>query len=96
MTSKTTKPVGKEEFQEKVFEKLRQILHASNLSIEQFFKSVDKDASGEISNLEFINAIRSLNLGLSQKEIEEILMYCDHNKDGKISFSEFVNKFAPR
>jgi len=43
-----------------------------------------------------VNAIRALNLGLSQKEIEEILMYCDHNAEGKITFSEFVSKFAPR
>jgi len=88
--------ISKEEFQAKVFEKVRQILHASNTTVEQFFKKIDTDGSGEVSNLEFINALRSLNLGLSLKEIEELLMYCDTNKDGKISFHEFASKFAPR
>jgi Ca2+-binding EF-hand superfamily protein len=71
-------------------------LHASNTSVEQFFKQIDTDGSGEVSNLEFINALRSLNLGLNLKEMEELLLYCDTNRDGKISFQEFASKFAPR
>jgi len=40
---------------------------------------MDTDGSGEVSNLEFINAIRGLNLGLNLKEIEELLLYVDSN-----------------
>lgn len=71
-------------------------MFTSNISVEQFFQRMDKDGSGEISNLEFINSIRSMGLGLPLKEIEELLIYCDNDKDGKISFQEFVTKFAPR
>jgi len=79
-----------------VFDKLRQILLASNIPIEKFFSNIDADRSGEVSNLEFINGIKSLNLGLNLQEIEDLLMYCDSNQDGKISFQEFVRKFAPQ
>jgi len=86
----------KEDMQKKLFEKLRQILLASNISVEKFFSSIDVDKSNDISNLEFINAIKSLNLGLNLTEIEDLLFYCDENHDGKINFQEFVKKFAPQ
>jgi len=87
---------SREERQRKLFDRLRQIILASNIPVEKFFKDMDIDRSGDISNLEFINAIRKLNLGLSLKEIEELILYCDSNQDGKISFQEFVIKFAPQ
>ncbi len=83
-------------FQELIFEKLRQILHASQIPIEQLFASIDKDKSGDISNLEFINAIRNLNLGLNLREIEDLLLHSDSNNDGKIDFREFTRKFSPQ
>lgn len=82
--------------QEKIFEKLRQILLASNTPVEKFFAAVDVDKSGDISNLEFINALKRLNLGLHLIEIEDLLLYCDSNHDGKISFQEFMRKFTPQ
>jgi len=87
---------SKEEKQRKLFDKVRQIILASNIPVEKFFKDMDIDKSGDISNLEFINAIRKLNLGLNLKEIEELILYCDSNQDGKISFQEFIRKFAPQ
>ena len=92
----TIQKISKEEKQKKVFDKLRQILLASNIPIEKFFSKIDTDKSGEISNLEFINAIKGLNLGLNLQEIEDLLMYCDSNQDGKISFQEFIRKFSPQ
>jgi len=91
-----TENISKEERQRKLFDKLRQILLASNIPIEKFFKEMDVDKSGDVSNLEFINAIRKLNLGLNLKEIEDLIMYVDSNQDGKISFQEFIRKFAPQ
>lgn len=94
-TAKVEVHVSKEEKQKKLFDKLRQIILASNTPVEKFFKSIDTDGSGQVSNLEFINAIRGLNIGLNLKEIEDLIMYCDTNGDGMISFQEFVQKFAP-
>lgn len=88
--------ISKEERQKKLFDKLRQVILASNIPVEKFFKEMDVDGSGDVSNLEFINAMRKLNLGLNLKEMEDLIMYCDSNQDGKISFNEFIRRFAPQ
>ena len=86
----------KAEWQEKVVERLKHILAASNIPLEEFYRQIDTDGSGDISNLEFVNAIRKLNLGLSLKEIDELLMYFDKNQDGKITFNEMLCKLKPQ
>ena len=74
-------------------EKLRQIIRSSSLSFEDIFKKFDEDGNGFISQVEFRNAIRKFNLGLSSREIDKIMMKIDTNADGKIDWKEFVNMF---
>jgi Ca2+-binding EF-hand superfamily protein len=47
-----------------------------------------------VSQLEFRNAIRKLNLGLSSREIDQLLNKIDTNSDGKISYPEFAAHFS--
>ena len=82
-----------EEFAKNILDKVRQILRSSNKSIEEVFRSFDKDNSGSISNVEFRNAFREMNLGLSLQEIDQLQNVCDENMDGCIDWSEFVKKF---
>ena len=63
----------------------------------------DKDGSGCISSQEFQNGIRNLGLGVTNKEIEELMKAIDkkdltnHTRydyirgDGKINMKEFIN-----
>lgn len=44
--------------------------------------------------MEFRNAIRKLNLGISSKEIDQLMVRIDSNKDGLIDYKEFVAKFS--
>ena len=53
-----------------IIAKLRSIIGASGKSIEQIFNSFDINGSGYITNKEFRNAIRKMNLGLKSKEID--------------------------
>ncbi len=76
-----------------IIEKLRQIIRSSSKSFEDIFKQFDEDKNGIISQLEFRNAIRKLNLGLSSREIDKILTKVDKNSDGKIDYQEFIDKF---
>lgn len=76
-----------------IFEKLRQIVKASPLSFEQVFKEFDSDGNGWISQVEFRNAIRKLNLGLTAREIDKLMLRIDTNQDGKIDYAEFAAKF---
>ena len=75
---------------------LKTVLNASNISIQDFFKKIDKAGEGTISNLEFVNAIKNLKLGITLQEIEELVATCDKNNDGKISFYEFMKQLQPK
>ena len=76
-----------------IFEKLRQIIRTSSKSFEEIFKEFDEDKNGYISQVEFRNAIRKLNLGLKSREIDKMLERIDTNMDGKIDWKEFISKF---
>jgi EF-hand domain pair len=75
--------------------KVRQVLQASNKTLEEVFKEFDLDGNGVLSNMEFRQGIRKLNLGLTLMEIDDLLNYCDSNNDGLIDWQEFSNKFKP-
>ena len=74
-------------------EKLRQIIRTSPLSFEQVFNEFDSDGNGFITRVEFRNALRKLNLGLTAREIDKVMLRIDTNQDGKIDYKEFAAKF---
>ena len=43
--------------------------------------------------VEFRNALRKLNLGLTSREIDKLMARIDSNSDGKIDWQEFMSKF---
>jgi Ca2+-binding EF-hand superfamily protein len=43
--------------------------------------------------VEFRNALRKLNLGLTSREIDKLMAKIDSNSDGKIDWQEFMSKF---
>ena len=90
---KSRLPQNNEDFTQSIIDKVRQILRSSDKTIEQVFKEFDKDGSGSISNVEFRNAFRDMNLGLSMAEIDQLQNVCDENMDGMVDWLEFVKKF---
>lgn len=54
---------------------------------------MDSDGNGFVSEVEFRNAIRKLNLGMTSREIDQLMRKIDSNSDGKISWQEFISKF---
>lgn len=64
--------------------KLQKIVKASPFSVEEIFKQMDVDSSGKLSALEFRNAMRKLNIGLTARDIEQVLSRIDTNNDGLI------------
>jgi len=76
-----------------IIEKLRQIIRTSNKSFEEIFREFDEDKNGYISKIEFRNAIRKLNLGLTSREIDQLMVKIDTNADGKIDWQEFIHYF---
>lgn len=59
------------------------------------FKKYDKDGSGQLDHKEVKDALKSLyssiDLRLSDADIDRMIAQVDKNKDGKISIDEFVN-----
>ena len=60
------------------------------------FRAMDKDKSGKLTPLEFRNGVRKLGLGLSSRDIDNILARLDSNADGLIDYEEFAHKLKPR
>jgi len=54
------------------------------------FKGMDRNRNGSVDPVEFKYAMRDYGLKLSEFEITQIVKYFDTNKDGKISFDEFL------
>ena len=78
---------------EEPLKRLQALIRASPYSIEEIFKEMDKDNNGTLSLIEFRNAMRKLNIGLSAKDIDGLLARIDTNNDGQIDWQEFQKQF---
>ena len=58
--------------------------------IRRMFKAMDRNGNGSLSPVEFKYAMRDYGLPLSEIEVTQIVKYFDTNKDGAISFDEFL------
>jgi len=55
------------------------------------FDKYDEDGSGTLTLQEFKEAMAAVNLGLSEKEMKQLLIEADVNDDGVIEYNEFLN-----
>lgn len=58
--------------------------------LRRMFKVMDRNGNGSLSPVEFKYAMRDYGLNLSEIEVTQIVKYFDTNKDGAISFDEFL------
>ncbi|KAL2150466.1 hypothetical protein VTH82DRAFT_7029 [Thermothelomyces myriococcoides] len=56
----------------------------------QVFEIFDKDGTGDITADELGNVMRELGLNPSEDELQDLISEVDVNKDGVISFEEFL------
>ena len=54
------------------------------------FKKFDRNDNGSLDAVEFKDAMTSFGVPLNELEASQCLKYFDTNKDGKISFMEFL------
>ena len=54
------------------------------------FKAMDRNRNGSLSPVEFKYAMRDYGLTLSEIEVTQIVKHFDTNKDGQLSFDEFL------
>lgn len=60
------------------------------LVMTDIFHRIDNNGSGSISKEEFMQGLTSMEIGLTRREINAIMMQVDANDDGDISYAEFV------
>lgn len=64
------------EISSSVIERMKKLIRSSEIEIQKVFEQYDKGKTGLISNLEFRNGLRQLNLGLSKNEVDTVLNIC--------------------
>ena len=82
---------------ESLAERVRQKLtRMPDFSLHQAFTSIDKDRNGFITIDEFQNILHTHGIFASSKDLQNLLSKYDKNRDGKVSYSDFVDEITPK
>jgi len=79
-----------EEIQQKVVELCRKRSANGLRGLRSMFKAMDRNGNKTLSPIEFKYAMRDYGLTLSEIEVTQIVKHFDTNKDGQLSFDEFL------
>eukprot|EP01091_Cochliopodium_minus_P016835 TRINITY_DN6425_c0_g1_i1.p1 TRINITY_DN6425_c0_g1~~TRINITY_DN6425_c0_g1_i1.p1 ORF type:complete len:786 (-),score=239.66 TRINITY_DN6425_c0_g1_i1:69-2315(-) len=63
-------------------------------NIKDSFLMMDSNFDGQISIQEFSESLKKLNIGLTDNQIYDFISSTDDDKDGFISYAEFVKRFS--
>jgi hypothetical protein len=75
-----------------ILEKVATAFYLQNFNLRRAFSLFDKDGDGTISRREFRQGWITLNLGLTYNEIDDLMNMVDTDKNGAISYDEFISK----
>ena len=79
-----------EEIRAKVVDLCRERSANGLRGLRRMFKAMDRNGNGSLSPVEFKYAMRDYGLTLSEVEVTQIVKHFDTNKDGQLSFNEFL------
>ena len=68
---------------------------SSKISLNEIFAGIDESKNGTISNNQFKHKLRALALGVTSKELDLLISFCDDGRDGRVNYREFIRRFAP-
>ena len=69
-TTIKTVTASSSQWEDNVIERMRVIIATSTKSVREIFEEFDEDGNGFVTQVEFRNALRSLNLGITSREID--------------------------
>eukprot|EP01083_Nonionella_stella_P005574 16101_1 len=56
------------------------------------FRLMDKSGDGHLGPAELSLGLSKMGISMDKQSLETLLVHIDHNKDGKVSFDEFLRK----
>lgn len=62
-------------------------------SLEEAYKMFDVNADGKVEFAEFVDAMEKLDVGLSRRQLYELMRSIDKDRDAHIDFKEFADRF---
>eukprot|EP00163_Fabomonas_tropica_P034786 TRINITY_DN9832_c0_g2_i1.p1 TRINITY_DN9832_c0_g2~~TRINITY_DN9832_c0_g2_i1.p1 ORF type:complete len:713 (-),score=250.44 TRINITY_DN9832_c0_g2_i1:235-2373(-) len=71
-------------------QKFRETIAANDFDMRAVFDGMDQNGDGWVGIKEFRHAIRKFGFNLSEQELLTVMRAYDHDRDGKISYAEFV------
>jgi Ca2+-binding EF-hand superfamily protein len=78
-------------------ELLRQKLaRRPSFSAHEAFSHCDRSKNGYLTSEEFRKLLAENQVFVTDSELESLVARYDHNSDGRISYSEFVQELAPK
>jgi Ca2+-binding EF-hand superfamily protein len=79
-------------WEEEILDRVRERIKEKNLSVWQAFAAFDENRDGFISSNEFLKTFKIMELGLTDQEIQKLLLYFDPSKTGMIDYKVFCNQ----
>ena len=79
-----------EEIKQKVIDLCKKRSANGLRGLRSMFRAMDRNRNGSLSPVEFKYAMRDYGLNFSEIEVTQIVKHFDTNKDGQLSFDEFL------
>lgn len=79
-----------------VIDKMKKLVRSSDKNLDELFIEYDPSNKGFVTNLEFRNVMKKLNIGLSIFDIDSVLNVCESVKGGNINWKDFCNKIKQK
>lgn len=80
-------------WKDELFTKISSAIKTYGLDLSEAFASFDKNHDGRISRSEFTQVFREMGVGLSREQLEELWNSMNSDRDGFISYVEFISQF---
>jgi len=94
ITATPTGNLAKDEDVEYWFKVMQEKMQTRFSELRRAFRTLDKDASGELSAEEFKEVLVMFNLGVPDKVMDKLIDLADFDGDGSINYAEFARIFT--
>jgi Ca2+-binding EF-hand superfamily protein len=75
-------------------EKIERFLASQDVTLSMLFSVIDTNSDERLSRSEFSRKLTAMQAGLEPEEVACLFDHLDANKDGEISYGEFVQAFS--